>query len=138
MRRAPGNHGIQLCAPPREQTQALLRVANFIAQIIGPAAECVDVIEVLMQPLGQQEADHLEILVVVGCQPARVLKRFFYRPLTIQLLRGGEKSGGSEEHGGTYGMIAVFRCPLWLIRCCITWSRFASGSTRFTRSLAVM
>ena len=35
-------------------------------------------------------------------------------------------------------MIAVFRWPLWLIRCCITASRLASGSTRFTKSLAVM
>ena len=34
-------------------------------------------------------------------------------------------------------MIAVFKCPLWLIKCCITSSKLVSGSTRFTKSLAL-
>ena len=56
-----------------EQAQALGAVADLVAQIVGPAAEGVDVVEILMQPLGQQEADDVEILVMMRGQPARVL-----------------------------------------------------------------
>ena len=58
-----------------KQPQALRGVADLIAQIVRPAAEGIDVVEVLMQPLGQQEADDVEIFVVMGRQPARVSQR---------------------------------------------------------------
>ena len=64
----------QFAAPPCEQAQALRGIADFVAQIVRPAAEGIDVVEILMQPLGQQEADHVEILVVMGGQPARVAR----------------------------------------------------------------
>ena len=51
----------------------------------------------------------------------------------------GEEVSAITQKRGTvriYGMMAVFKWPLWLIRCCITSSRLASGSTRFTKSLA--
>ena len=51
-------------------------IADLVAQIVGPAAERVDVVEILMQALGQQEADDVKIFVVVGGQPARVCSRF--------------------------------------------------------------
>ena len=47
-------------------------IADFVAQVVGPAAVGVDVVEILVQALGQQEADHVEVLVMVGGQPARV------------------------------------------------------------------
>ena len=65
-------HRVQFVAPPREQAQALGGIADLVAQIVGPAAEGVDVVEILVQALGQQEADDVEIFVVVGGQPARV------------------------------------------------------------------
>ncbi len=48
-------------------------LADFVAQIVGPAAEGIDVVKILMQTFGQQEGDDVEILVVVRGQPARVL-----------------------------------------------------------------
>ena len=39
---------------------------NFVGQIVGRAAIGVDVVEILMQMFRQQEADHVEILVVRG------------------------------------------------------------------------
>ena len=69
---SPAVHLVQLLAPPAEQAQTLLLVADLVAQIVGPAAEGVDVVEILVQALGQQEADDVEILVVMGGQPARV------------------------------------------------------------------
>ena len=70
-------HRLQFAAPPGEQAQALLRIADLVAQIVRPAAERIDVVEILMQALGQQEADDVEILVVMRGQPARVGQRFF-------------------------------------------------------------
>ena len=46
--------------------------AHLVAQIVGPAAIGVNVVEILVQALGQEEADHLEVLVVMGSQPAGV------------------------------------------------------------------
>jgi hypothetical protein len=65
-------HGGQLLAPPGQEAQAFGRRAHFVAQIVGPAAIGVDVVEILMQALGQQEADDLEVLVVVRGEPAGV------------------------------------------------------------------
>ena len=65
-------HRLQFAAPPCEQPKTFGRVADFIAQIVGPAAERIDVVEILMQALGQQKADDVEIFVVMGRQPARV------------------------------------------------------------------
>src|SRR6266852_377612 len=90
-----------------------------------------------MQALGQKETHHVKVFGVMRSQPPRVGGRLFGRPRPLQLLRRGEKCGGCEEHGRSYGMIAVFRCPLWLIRCCMTSSKLVSGSTRFTNSFAV-
>ena len=59
-------------APPGQQTQAFRAIADFIAQIVGPPAKRIDVVEILMQVLRKQKADDLEILVVVRRQPARV------------------------------------------------------------------
>ena len=72
-------HGLQLAAPPGEQTQAFGGVANFVAQIVRPAAERIHVIEILVQALRQQETDHMEIFVVMRGQPARILLGLFQR-----------------------------------------------------------
>ena len=124
-----------------EQAQAFGAVADLVAQIVGPAAIGVDVVEILVQALGQQEADHVEIFVVVGGQPARVgfgfgggvsLAERFGRP--DELGRGA----GDMARPAPYGMIAVFKWPLWLIRWRITSSRLASGSSLLTKNEAVM
>src|SRR5437764_1380762 len=97
MLRAPRIHPLQLAPPPREQAQALLRVSDLIAQIVSPAAECINVVEILMQALGQQEADHVEIFIMAGNQPARVCQRFFGGPRALQLAGSVDKSGGREK-----------------------------------------
>ena len=111
------------------------RVADLVAQIVGPAAEGVDVVEILVQALGQQEADHVEIFVVMRGQPARVALGFGNGVDARPAPRERGRSPWGRETREAYGMIAVFRWPLWLIRCRITSSRLASGSSRFTKSL---
>ena len=140
MRGAARVHGVQFAAPPVEQAQALGRVADLVAQIVRPAAVGVHVVEILVQPLGQQEADHVKILVVMGGQPARVGARLLRRSqarLSASRRADEIRRAGSGTRG-LYGMIAVFRWPLWLIRWRITSSRLASGSSRFTKNDAVM
>jgi hypothetical protein len=53
MVRAPGIECVQFLAPPGQQPQALGTVADLIRQVVRPAAEAVDVVEILMQPLGE-------------------------------------------------------------------------------------
>ena len=73
-------HGLQFASPPGEQTEAFLGIADLVGQIVGPAAERVDVIEVLVQTLRQQKADDMKIFVMIRRQPAGVGERFLARP----------------------------------------------------------
>src|ERR1039457_5702043 len=99
-------HGFEFGAPPGQQAEALGAVANFIAQVVGPAAERIDVIEVLVQAFRQQEGDDVEILVVMRCEPARVFFGGWYSIAIVQRLRRVYKLlGGELRH---YGMMAVF------------------------------
>src|SRR5690349_20713121 len=72
----------------------------------------------------------------MGGQPARVGLRL------RDVISGSQRRGRLnelrrwQEHG--YGMIAVFKCPLWLIRCRITSSRLASGSSLLMNCRAVI
>ena len=77
---------LPVLAPPAEQPQAFGRVADLVAQIVRPAAEGVDVVEILMQALGQKKADDVEVFVVMGGQPARVLLGFRWRVRAAQRL----------------------------------------------------
>jgi hypothetical protein len=52
-----------------------LWIAHFVAKIIGPAAEAINVVEILMQLFGQQETDYVKIFVVVRGKPAGVFQR---------------------------------------------------------------
>ena len=68
-------HGIQFLPPPSQQAETFARIANLVAQVVGPAAKSVDVIKILMQLFGQQKSHYMEIFVVPGGQPASVLFR---------------------------------------------------------------
>jgi hypothetical protein len=67
--------GVELFIPPVEQFQSALCIGNLVAQIIGPAAVGVEIIEVLVQFLRQEPTGDVEIFIVVGGEPARVLLR---------------------------------------------------------------
>jgi hypothetical protein len=63
------------CRSPRHQARRRRLssgVADFVAEVVGPAAEGVDVVEILVEVFRQQEADDVEVLVVVGGEPAGV------------------------------------------------------------------
>src|ERR1017187_2731929 len=139
MRGAALVHGVQFGAPPVQQAQAFGAAAHFIAQVVGPAAIRVDVIEILVEALGEQEAHHVEVLVVVGGQPAGVIASFGGRVDTLQGLRRADELDWRKRHRPRrYGTIAAFRWPLWLIRWRMTSRRLASGSSRLTKNAAVM
>ena len=88
---AAGVTGMKLFAPPIEQAQTLGRVSHFVAQIVGPTAKGVDVVEVLVQFFRQKEADDVEILVVVCGEPPRVSFRLGEGPGSGESLRTGYK-----------------------------------------------
>ena len=140
--RSPRVHGVQFAAPPGEQAEAFGGIAHLVGQIVRPAAVRVHVVEILVETLGQQEADDVKILVVVGGQPARVGAAFLGRPGAASASGERTKAAGAKNAGeptaDIYGTIAVFRWPLWLIRWRITSSRLASGSSLLTKTEAVM
>jgi len=74
-----------LFAPPREQPQAFLLIADFVAEIVGPTAERVYVVKILVQPFGKQEADDVEVFVVVCSEPARIPERFLFSPRSSEV-----------------------------------------------------
>jgi len=99
-------HVVQLFAPPGQQAQAFGGVADLVAEVVSPAAEGVDVVEILMQPLGQQERDHVEIFVMPGGQPTRIpFGRRLGVSIAQRLRRVDILFGGEQRH---YGMMAVF------------------------------
>jgi hypothetical protein len=75
-----GIHTIQFVSPPIEEPETLRLITDLIAEIVSPTAERVDVVEVLMQLFGKQKADDVEVLVVRGCQPSRILLGFCTSP----------------------------------------------------------
>ena len=65
------------CASSSPRHQASRRRLSAVSPISSPRSSAqrqigVDVVEILVQALGQQEADDVEILVMVGGEPARV------------------------------------------------------------------
>src|SRR5258706_11383203 len=62
----------KLLLPCREQTQSAFPVTGFVGQIVRPAAVSVYIMEILMQPLWQEECRDVEILVVRAGQGAGV------------------------------------------------------------------
>ena len=67
-------HSPQAVAPPRQQLEAALAIAYLVSQVISPAAEAVDVVEVLVQAPRQKGAGHMKVLIVIAGQPAGVGK----------------------------------------------------------------
>jgi hypothetical protein len=69
--------GVEFLLPPIEEFEGAIRVGDFIAEIIGPAAIGVDVVEMLVEFFGKEPGDNVEIFVVMGGKPARVFLRGF-------------------------------------------------------------
>ena len=66
----------QLVFPRVEQFKSVLAVRDLVAQIVRPAAVGVEIIEMLVQPLREQPRDHVEVLVVMRREPARIALGF--------------------------------------------------------------
>ena len=77
--------------PPCKQAQAFRRIADLVAEIIRPAAERIDVVEVLMQIFGQQEADDMKVFVMMGREPACVGFRFAAETMSCSALPSSER-----------------------------------------------
>jgi hypothetical protein len=79
MTRLSRGHGVR--SSLRHQAKSRLSVdADLVAQVVRPAAERIDIVEILMQTLGQQQAHHgsfrNDASPASGCTPAIVRDRF--------------------------------------------------------------
>ncbi len=75
MRRLAFVAGIEFALPPIEKLERAHGFRNFVAEIVGPAAVGVDVIEMLMERLWKEPGDHVEVFVMMRGEPASVLLR---------------------------------------------------------------
>src|SRR5579859_6264917 len=80
--------GVEFALPPIEKFEGAIRVGNFVAEVVGPAAVGVDVVEMLVEFFGEEPGDDVEIFVVVRGEPTGVL------------LRGGGGAAGGRDVGG--------------------------------------
>ncbi len=88
---------IQLMFPPGEQFQRARRIGNFVAKIVGPAAVGVDVVEMLMQGLGEEPRNDVEIFVMVRRKPARVPFGYFGRAAGLRRVFGDFDFAGTQH-----------------------------------------
>src|SRR5580704_5877184 len=66
---------VEFALPPIKQFQGALFLWDFVAEIVGPAAISVDIVEMLVKIFREQPRDYIEIFVVMRGEPARVLFR---------------------------------------------------------------
>ena len=83
--------------PPAEQFERACRVGDFVAEIVGPAAIGVYVVEMLMEVLRQQPGHNVEIFVVMRGEPAGVFLRGRGRAAGIRGVAGDVNFAG-EQH----------------------------------------
>src|SRR6202007_2543399 len=72
---------VEFALPPIQQLESTLFLRHFVAEVVRPAAISVDIVKMLMQILGEQPGDYVEIFVVVSSEPARVPLRLGIRAL---------------------------------------------------------
>src|SRR3569833_363485 len=128
-------HAADFARPPLEQAKAFRGVADFVRQIVRPAAIRVDVVEILMQFSRQQKTDHVEIFVMVSGEPTRVLLRIGERPHAGHGFLIADKLA-RQERG--HGMIAVLNDVPPSARRHVTRVWFSSDSSASTKSRARM
>ena len=58
--------GIEFALPPIEEFEGAIWVGDFVAEIVGPAAVGVDVVEMLVEFFGEKPGHYVEIFIVVG------------------------------------------------------------------------
>ncbi len=93
---------VEFAFPPVEEFDGAIAVGNFVAEIVGPAAVGVDVIEMLVELLGEEPGDDVEIFVVMRGEPTGV-----FLGVVDRAAGGGDVFGGESEFVGTEHLILL-------------------------------
>ncbi len=67
---------VEFVLPPIEKFESASGFGNLVAEVVGPAAISVDIVEVLVKLLRQQPGDNVEIFIMMRGEPARISLRF--------------------------------------------------------------
>ena len=142
----------QLGLPPVQQLERAGGAGDFVAQVVGPTAVGIDIVEMLMQAARQQPGNDIEVFVVVRGQPAGVVLRLRGRAASGRQMaadfefdwrlhgQGGTAQGGAHlqlrVHG--YGITAVFSSPFRCFICSNTCGNSCKETSPVTKSLARM
>src|SRR5262249_16821217 len=95
--------GVELGFPPIQEFERACGIRDFVAEIVGPAAVGVEIVEILMKLLGKQPRDHVEIFVVMGGEMRSVFLRDVRRTTCGRQVRGQVEFVGAE-HGSENGV----------------------------------
>src|SRR6476620_1463904 len=97
MRRLAVITRVQLRLPPAEQFEGASGIGDFVAEIVGPTAIGIYVVEMLMEVLRQKPGHDVKILVMVGRKPARVSLRSLGCAAGLRRVAGDVNFAG-EQH----------------------------------------
>src|SRR5213082_2841407 len=56
---------VEFTLPPIEKLKSAHRIGDLVAEIVGPAAVRVDIVKMLVQGLGKEPGDYVEVLVMM-------------------------------------------------------------------------
>ena len=66
MRRKAFVAGVEFLFPPVEEFECAEVVWDFVAEVVGPAAVGVEVVEMLVEIFGEKPGDDVKVFVVMG------------------------------------------------------------------------
>src|SRR5690242_5421731 len=66
---------VKFTLPPVQELERAHGIGHFVAQIIGPTAVGIDVVEMLMKRFGEKPGAYVEVFVMMRGEPVCVLLR---------------------------------------------------------------
>ncbi len=101
MARAAFVASVEFAAPEIEESQRLLCIADFVAEIVGNPAVGIDSMEVRAEALGQKPGCDVEVLVVCFGEVLAPGASFFERGSLVGNAIAGGEGGPSEREEGS-------------------------------------
>jgi hypothetical protein len=97
VRRLPFVAEVELAFPPGKQIECPSGSRDFIAEIVGPAAVGIDIVEMLMKIFREEPGDNLEVFVVMRGEPVGVALGGFERAAKLRGMPGNFNFAGKQH-----------------------------------------
>ena len=88
---------VEFTLPPIEKLKGAHRIGDLVAEVVGPAAVSVDIAKMLMQGLGKEPGDYVEVLVMMRGEPMRIFLSRFGRAAGLRGVAGNVEFAGKKH-----------------------------------------